>query len=139
MFNNGEIAGYVAEITDYLPEGMRFIQSYNPLWESAGQNRITTRALERTRIEPGKYVDIEILLRWINDGENLGSRQNVARISDSRNDYNAPDIDPYNEKDYAWIILERETGETVIFIPLIGGIVTILTGGLFLIKRYVLM
>ena len=30
--NEGEIAGYAKEITDYIPEGLRFVQEDNPDW-----------------------------------------------------------------------------------------------------------
>ena len=30
--NEGEIAGYATEVTDYIPEGLKFIQEDNPLW-----------------------------------------------------------------------------------------------------------
>ena len=30
--NEGEIAGYAKEITDYVPEGLRFVAEDNPGW-----------------------------------------------------------------------------------------------------------
>ena len=30
--NQGEIAGYATEITDYIPAGLKFVQEDNPIW-----------------------------------------------------------------------------------------------------------
>ncbi|MCL2383161.1 MAG: DUF11 domain-containing protein [Oscillospiraceae bacterium] len=138
VFNSGQVAGYATEITNYLPPGMTFVQSDNPLWETTGDNRVITRALERTRLEPGEYVDIEIRMRWINDEENLGLRRNLARISEWANDYNAPDINSDNEEAEAWVTFERQAGEIVVHITIAGGVLAMLAGGLVLIKRFVL-
>ena len=40
--NEGEIDGYATEITDYIPEGLEFMQEDNPIWTKEGNNKITT-------------------------------------------------------------------------------------------------
>ena len=50
--NEGDIAGYATEITDYVPEGLRFVAEDNPGWTDEGNNVIhiiTTRRVSRSR------------------------------------------------------------------------------------------
>ena len=55
--NEGDIAGYAKEITDYVPEGLRFLAEDNPGWTDEGNNvisttrkyLITTRRISRSR------------------------------------------------------------------------------------------
>ena len=49
--NEGEIAGYAREITDYVPEGLRFLPEDNPGWTDEGNNVISTRLLENTLLQ----------------------------------------------------------------------------------------
>ena len=39
--NEGEIAGYAKEITDYVPEGLKFVAEDNPGWTDEGNNVIS--------------------------------------------------------------------------------------------------
>jgi len=145
IVNVGDIAGYATQITDFAPPGMRFVPekelniSYG--WERAGEDRVETRILASTRLEPGEYADIQISMRWINDGDNLGLRRNVARITDTYNDYGIPDTNPYNDEDDAWIILERETFGLDILAPIAitTSLISILAAGIFLIKRHTIL
>ena len=36
-------------------------------------------------LEPGESVEAEVVLRWINNSENLGAKTNVAEISEVKN------------------------------------------------------
>ena len=145
--NVGMIPGWATEIIDIPAPGLRFIPD-NPInmrygWQQAGDNTLVTRVLaaEQYIIQPGEYRDIQISMRWINDGENLGLRRNLASITESYNHYGAPDIDPDNEEDDAWIILERETFGVDQLVPVIvsTAVISILGAGMFLIKRYVIV
>ena len=59
--NEGDIAGYAKEITDYVPEGLRFVGEDNPGWTDEGNNVISTRLLENTLLEPGESAEVEVL------------------------------------------------------------------------------
>ena len=48
VINEGDIVGYAKEVTDYIPEGLKFVASDNPGWTDKGNNVITTRLLENT-------------------------------------------------------------------------------------------
>ena len=148
--NEGEIDGYATEVTDYIPEGLRFIQEDNPLSYPReplnGRERVGTQQLANTLLQPGESATISILLTWINDPNNMGLKTNIAEISQDDNDSDTPDIDstPDNftdgedDIDDAPVMLTVALGDTQIYIGLGFIIVAMLTGGIWAIKRYVL-
>ena len=143
--NEGEIAGYAKEISDYIPDGLEFVAEDNPNWTEA-DGKITTRALENTLLQPGESATVTVILKWKNDANNLGVKVNVAEISEDYNDKHAHDIDstPNNKVegeddiDNAPVALSIKTGQSRIFYTLIGIIGITVAGGIVLIKRYVL-
>ena len=144
--NEGDIAGYAKEITDYVPEGLRFVAEDNPGWTDEGNNVISTRLLENTLLQPGESAEVEVLLTWINGENNLGLKTNTAEISEDYNEKGAPDIDstPDNKVpgeddiDDAEVILSISTGRAKMYLSLGFVILITLGGGVFLIKKYVL-
>ena len=146
VINEGEIAGYAKEVTDYVPEGLKFVPDDNPGWTDEGNNVISTRLLENTLLQPGEYADIEVTLTWINSQDNMGVMTNTAEISEDYNEYGVPDKDstPDNKKqgeddiDDAPVMLSISTGQMRIYFTL-GFIVLItIAGGVVLIKKYIL-
>ena len=148
--NEGEIAGYAKEITDYIPEGLRFVQEDNPEWYTReplnGRERVATKQLENTLLQPGESATVSIILTWINSQDNMGLKTNIAEISQDYNDSHTPDIDstPDNftpgedDIDDAPVMLTVALGDTQIYIGLGFVVVAMLTGGIWAIKRYVL-
>ena len=146
--NEGEIAGYAKEVTDYVPEGLKFVQEDNKQWYTRDGNdrKVGTRALENTLLQPGESATVSILLTWINGEDNVGVKTNIAEISEDYNDSNTPDIDsvPDNEKkgeddiDDAPVMLAIATGQERIYYVLGGTILAIMLSGVMLIKKYVL-
>ena len=144
--NEGEIAGYAKEVTDYIPEGLKFVQEDNPNWYVREDGVVATDELADRLLMPGESATVEIVLTWINDANNMGLKVNVAEISKDYNDSNTPDIDstPDNKKegeddiDDAPVILTPQTGETRIYYVLGGVILITMIMGIALIKKYVL-
>ena len=85
--NEGEIDGYATEITDYIPQGLKFNQADNPLWKEEN-GKITTDQLKDTLLKPGESATVELVLTWINDENNMGVMTNWAEISKDKNEYN---------------------------------------------------
>lgn len=146
VYNQGDIAGYAKEVTDYVPEGLRFVAEDNPGWTDEGNNVISTRLLENTLLQPGEYADVEVILTWINNQDNMGVKINTAEISEDYNEYGVPDEDstPDNKKpgeddiDDAPVMLSISTGQIRIYFTL-GFIVLItIASGVVLIKKFVL-
>ena len=148
--NEGEIAGYAKEITDYIPEGLRFVQEDNPDWYTReplnGKERVATKLLENTLLQPGESATVSIILTWINGQDNMGLKTNIAEISQDYNDSNTPDIDsvPDNFKededdiDDAPVMLTVALGDAKLYIGIAALVVIALGGGVFIIKKYVI-
>ena len=145
--NQGEISGYATEITDYIPEGLKFVQEDNKQWnESNVANVVKTNALAKTLIKPGEKASVNITLQWINGENNLGQKVNVAEISEDYNFNNSHDIDstPNNkvvgedDLDTAPVILSISTGaEKIIFIVPIA-LTTVFAVSLFISKKFII-
>jgi len=146
VYNQGDVEGYAKEITDYIPEGLKFDPEDNKGWVDEGNNVISTRLLEDTLLKPGEYADVEVVLTWINGKDNVGLKINTAEISEDFNDKGLPDKDstPDNrvpgedDIDDAPVILSIETGREVVYVGLGLGILVTLGAGIYLIRKFVL-
>ena len=152
VVNEGDIAGYATEVTDYIPKGLRFVAEDNPLWVLSEEGKITTRALESKLLNPGESAEIPVTFTWINGSENLGLKTNIAAITEDFNDKGVEDEDsiPGNEDipnyekeqedddDFALVILTLKTGNETSYIWLVLLTITIISSGAILIKKYVL-
>lgn len=144
--NEGDIAGYAKEITDYMPEGLKFVANDNPDWVDEGNNVISTRKLENTLLQPGETVDVEVILTWISGKDNLGLKTNIAEISEDYNNRHAHDVDstPDNKVDgeddidNAPVILSVSTGRAKIYFSLSIVVLITVAGGIALIKKFVI-
>ena len=141
--NEGEIAGYAKEVSDYIPNGLKFVAEDNPDWTEK-DGKIVTRALENTLLQPGESAEVKVLLTWINSANNMGVMTNTAEISEDYNDYGIPDRDstPNNKVpgeddiDDAPVMLTVKTGsDVIIYISVACGILAILGVGIFGIKK----
>ena len=144
--NEGDIPGYAKELTDYIPDGLRFEAADNPLWTDEGNNVISTKQLENTLLQPGESTTVEVILTWINGADNLALKTNTAEISEDKNEYDVPDRDstPDNRKegeddiDIAKVILAISTGAAKTYFILTLGLLTIILVGVVLIKKFVM-
>lgn len=151
--NEGEIAGYATEVTDFIPEGLEFKAEDNKKygWVKEGEDKVTTRALETVLLEPGESTELEIIFTWKNDKNNLGIKTNIAEITEDYNEHNSQDIDstPNNKKDpyekeqeddddFALVVLSLKTGRGASYAILITAVIAMLVAGIYLIKKYVL-
>ena len=145
--NEGQIPGYATEVSDYIPNGLKFNKEDNVNWVESG-DKVTTNALENTLLQPGESATVSIVLTWINRSNNLGLKTNIAEISEDadKDKKDITDIDsaPNNKKDEeddiddAPVILTIKTGETPMYVELTIGIISILGVGIYSIKKYVL-
>ena len=147
--NEGDIPGYATEITDYVPAGLKFYEEDNSDWVDEGNNVISTRALKGTLLNPGESATVTVTFRWINGGDNLGTKTNYAEISEDYNEYGIQDRDstPDNkiieedDMDYAQVILSISTGlkeNITLYVTLSGISLAVLASGIVLIKKFVL-
>lgn len=143
--NEGEIAGYAKEISDYIPNGLKFVAEDNPEWTEK-DGKVVTAALANTLLQPGESAEVSILLTWINDSNNMGVMINTAEISEDYNEYGTPDKDstPNNKVpgeddiDDAPVMLTVKTGSEIILYVTLGFVVLAVIGlGVFGVKKYV--
>ena len=147
MYTRGEISGYATEITDYIPDGLKFVQEDNKQWTPSNvANVVTTNALAKTLLKPGAKASVNITLEWINGENNLGQKVNVAEISEDYNFNDSHDIDstPNNkvvgedDLDTAPVLLSISTGaEKVVFLLPIATI-SVVSIGIFISKKFII-
>ena len=144
--NEGDIAGYAKEITDYVPAGLKFVAADNPDWTDKGNNVIATRKLENTLLKPGESAEVQVTLTWINGKDNMGLKVNIAEISEDYNDKDVPDRDstPNNrvpeedDQDDAPVLISVSTGGAKLYFTLGFAILITIASGIVLIKKFVL-
>ena len=144
--NEGEIEGYAKEIIDYIPEGLKFVAEDNPKWRLTDDGKVLTDQLKDVLIKPGESQTVEIILTWINGKSNMGLKTNWAEIYEDYNEHNSPDIDstPGNNKkgeddiDEAPVILTTATGNAPTYATLALASISMIAGGIVLIKKYVI-
>ena len=145
--NEGDIEGSAKKITDYVPEGLEFKVEDNPNWTDEGNGTISTNLLENLLIQPGESREIDVILTWKNQKNNLGTKINMVEIAEDYNAYEVPDKDSIpNNKDKK----EDDIGRAEVIVAIIGmGInplyinlvlilSTIVLVGIILIKVFIL-
>lgn len=134
------------EVTDYIPEGLKFVKEDNPSWDIKENGIVATKELENKLLKPGESAEVKIVLTWINGKDNFGEKINLAEISEDYNESDTPDIDstPGNKEpgeddmDESPIIITLKTGVAQTYIGLTLIIFITFAGGVGLIKKYVL-
>ena len=91
--NEGELAGYVNRIVDYLPEGLNFSIEKNPYWSKLEDNRLVYTGLIDKKINPGETREISLILTLDIDNSNAKEIVNTAEILEGTNDRGFQDID----------------------------------------------
>ena len=144
--NEGNIAGYVKEIKDYIPDGLKFVAEDNPTWVAVDDKTITTDSAKDILLKPGESTEVEVILTWINSQDNMKVMDNWAEISKDYNEYGSPDIDstPDNKKegeddiDDAPVLVTVQTGQVQLYLGLTFIVLVIVLSGVTLIKKFVL-
>ena len=109
--NKGEIEGKVGEITEVIPTGYEYKQEDNQInWQDQTNGILTTDILKEETIEPGKYKEIEITLRWIKQENNFGQKSNLVLISNLENPAGYQDTNKQDNQSRSEMILTVATG-----------------------------
>ena len=145
--NEGSIPGYVKEISDYIPEGLRFVQEDNPNWK-VENDKVVNSELTDTLLNPGETAEVKIVLTWVNGSDNLGLKINTAEISEDYNDYGDTDdkdstpnniVSGEDDIDTAPIVLAVKTGEIpthiIVYIAALSIVLVGTVGVIVLMKK----
>lgn len=91
--NEGELAGYVNEIVDYIPSDLTFSSEINKDWYISTDGNLHTTALSNLIIKPGETRTVSLILVKKMTDSNTGVTINKAEIAKASNEYSIPDID----------------------------------------------
>jgi len=105
--NTGELVG-TSRILELIPEGYEL--AYLPEYWKVNRDGSLETKLE---LEAGQSRDLEIVLRWENEENNLGVKTNIAKIEETKNEANFRDINEEDDKGEATIVISIKTGEVV--------------------------
>lgn len=144
--NEGELAGRVKKVIDYMPRDMVFSTDLNRTWVQDSNGNLTNSELKDLNIEPGETKELTLILRRNMTEDNVGLINNTAEIAEIENDENIKDKDstPGNrvngedDMSVANVLLGVRTGSEVMYITLAIVVLVILTTGIYVINKKVL-
>lgn len=144
--NIGDAEGYVRNVVDYMPSGMKFNSELNKDWYKLDSNLYNT-SLANEVILPGETKTLKLVLTKIITSENAEIANNIAEIAESYSTSGLQDLNSTSgnrvqgESDMgtADIVIGIATGEIVVNVALIT-ILTLLTigAGIYLINKKVI-
>ena len=142
--NEGELAGYIGDVIDYIPKDLKFSSELNKDWYMSTDGNLHNITLADLTLDPGKTTTLNLILTKTMTNNNTGTVINTAEIGKASNKFSINDIDstPANgvetEDDYgkAEVIISVATGaEVYITVSTIIIILLITTIGLYIIKK----
>ena len=147
--NEGNVAGRVLKIKDYMPKELEFSSEINNEWYKGTDGNLYTSEFENTVIEPGETKEVTLVLTKVIKEEAAETINNYAEIQETYNvlgledEDSVPGNNAQNEDDLssADLVVTIKTGVltyTMIAIAAIM-IIGILGIGIYLIKKKVLV
>ena len=143
--NEGDLAGYIKDIVDYIPADLEFQSSINKEWYQDSKGTLHTNSISDDKIQPGETRTVRLTLSKNMTKNNLGMISNIAEIADAQNELQSKDIDstPENRKDgeddisTAQMLLTVKTGlGKGANITIIALVVLIIVGAIiYIVKR----
>lgn len=133
--NEGEVAGYVNEVVDYMPKDLSFNSAMNKDWYQLTDGNVYSKKLMNDVINPGETKTLTLTLTKFMNQKNMGTIINTAEINNASNNLAINDIDSVpgnkvNEEDdisTAQTIISIKTGGIIIY-TILGIIMLILIG-----------
>ena len=144
--NEGELAGKIKKVVDYIPRDMSFSTEMNNTWVQDSNGTLYNCELKDLDIEPGETKEITLILRKKMTEDNTGIINNTAEIAEVSNSENIKDKDstPNNkvqgedDMSSANVLIGVKTGSEVMHITLGIVILIVLAVGIYLINKEVL-
>lgn len=143
--NIGEMAGYVKEVVDYLPEGFSFNETVNKDW-TLKDGMLINASLTNEELQPGESRILTLVLTKSMTAEETGTYTNLAELSEVYNVNGVADINstPNNQQNgendmsKAELIISISTGAAMMYIGLAITIIVTIFIGVYIIKKKVL-
>ena len=144
--NEGAVPGFVKKIVDYIPSELKFSSELNRDWYTSENGAIYNSSLANTVINPGETKEVTLLLSKKMTEENLGLYNNTAEIYEAYNDLGLKDIDSTqanklsgeDDMSSADVLITVKTGKYIIWTGLAIGTLTLISLGVYFIKKKVL-
>lgn len=144
--NEGQIAGYVTKIVDYMSPEFTFNASANANWNKGSDGNLYNESLAETIINPGEEKELTLTLVKTMTEDNTGIVANYAEIAESYNEQNIEDYDSkagnmaQDEDDFsnADVIISVKTGQVALYITITLISITIIAVGVYFINKKVL-
>ena len=108
--NKGEIEGTVDKLTEIIPLGYHLNPEDNKLTWKENKGILVTEDLKEEPIAPGKYKEIEIVLRWDGGGENIGMKDNIVILSKTSNPAGYQDMSKEDDTSKAQMMIAIASG-----------------------------
>lgn len=117
--NIGDIAGYATEITDYIPEDLKYVD--NGKWELV-DNKLVTSELANELLNPGDQKELELTFTWQLTENKLGARKNQAEITEYKNELDIQDFTPDNIGVAELIVTVKTGAEEICILGILIGL-----------------
>ena len=91
--NEGNVAGFVKNIVNYMPEGMKFNSEINANWYIGNDGNLYTNSLGNEVIKPGESKELKLILIKEMTEVNTGLTSNITEILETYNELGLEDID----------------------------------------------
>lgn len=146
VINEGNIAGTIEKIIDYIPREMSFTSDINKDWLQDSNGNLIYTGLKAETIEPGESRETQLILRKNLTEDNMGVINNRAELLEVSNNDNIIDTDsfPGNKNELeddissADVIIGVATGEKIVYLVVFLLSFIFIGIGIYLIKKLVI-
>ena len=146
VINEGNIAGTIEKIIDYIPREMSFTSDINKDWLQDSNGNLIYTGLKAETIEPGETRETQLILRKNLTEDNMGVINNRAELLEVSNNDNIIDTDsfPGNKNELeddissADVIIGVATGEKIVYLVVFLLSFIFIGIGIYLIKKLVI-
>ena len=135
--NKGTIPGYVYSIKDILPEGTQFVAELNSDWYEEEGNLYSV-SLTADEIKEGEAETIKLILTKQIETDNAETIINKVQINESFNEELLEEKELKNNESEAEVLITVKTGQERTYIIIAIIVLTIITVGIYTIKKKVL-
>lgn len=111
--NEGDIDGYVNEITDILPDGTTFVADENKGWYQDNNGKLVYTGLMGKTIKPGETREVTLVLH--SDDNKVSTKQlvNTVELTGISNEKAQDDIDIENNISKVTLLIIPSTGKVI--------------------------
>lgn len=133
--NEGEIAGTVNKIVDYLPDGFSFSSNLNKTWVKGESQQLINTSLANQKIPVGESVNVTLIATKKMTTNTTGTFTNKVSIENATSIAGIADEKTENNTSSADIILSVSTGAIVYIAMIIGILILLSVIGFYLYKK----